>query len=187
MLGCWISQRKFMKAIALALAAPAGFVICWTALGQSPSHLGMWIRHGLELESGYSGAMSLVPKTPVLCAALAALALAAGALFATIMRARGGLLLLGGRDHPGTIYIPGVEGRIHAFRGLARLCVPVVSAVGHGAVSTQRPARCTPNISPAGIECRFRYQHGTLPGWGAFPDSGVRMAASCRMATTRCP
>ncbi len=92
-LGCWISQRKFMQAIALALATPAGFVICWMALGQSPSHLGMWIRHGLELESGYSGAMSLVPKTPVLCAALAALALAAGALFATIMRARGGLLL----------------------------------------------------------------------------------------------
>ena len=92
---CWIRQRKIMKAIVLALAAPAGFVVCWMALGQSPSHLGPWIRHGLELESGYSGAMSLVPKTPVLCAALAALALVAGALIATIMRARGAAASVG--------------------------------------------------------------------------------------------
>src|SRR5208283_5368926 len=39
------------------------------------------------------GAMSLVPKTPVLCAALAGLALFVGVLAATVMRARGGLLL----------------------------------------------------------------------------------------------
>jgi hypothetical protein len=90
--GCWIRQRKLVNAIALALAAPAGFVICWMALGQSPSHLAKWIRHALELESGYSGAMSLGPKTPVLCAALAGLTLFVGALFAAIMRARGGLL-----------------------------------------------------------------------------------------------
>jgi hypothetical protein len=90
--GCWITQRKLMRAIALALAAPAGFVVCWIALGQSPSHLAMWIRYVLELESGYSGAMSLAPKTPVLCAALGGLALFAGALFAAIMRARSGPL-----------------------------------------------------------------------------------------------
>ena len=90
--GCWIRQRKLMRAIALMLAAPAGFVVCWMALGQSPSHLAMWIRTALELESGYSGAMSLVPKTPVLCMALAGLALFAGALFTAIMRAQGRLL-----------------------------------------------------------------------------------------------
>ena len=89
---CWIRQRKILKAIVLALAAPAGFVACWMALGQSPSHLAPWFRHGLELESGYSAAMNLVPKTPVLCAALAALALFVGAFIATIVRARGGLL-----------------------------------------------------------------------------------------------
>ena len=92
---CWIRQRKTVKAIVLALAAPAGFVACWMALGQSPSHLAPWFRHGLELESGYSAAMNLVPKTPVLCAALAALALFVGALIATIMRAQGGLLTWG--------------------------------------------------------------------------------------------
>jgi hypothetical protein len=36
--------------------------------------------------------MSMVPKTPVLCAALVALALFAGALIVTIVRARGGIL-----------------------------------------------------------------------------------------------
>ncbi len=77
---CWIWQRKILKAIVLALAAPAGFVACWMALGQSPSHLVPWFRHGLELKSGYSAAMNLVPKTPVLCAALAALALFRGRL-----------------------------------------------------------------------------------------------------------
>jgi hypothetical protein len=39
--------------------------------------------------------MSLVPKTPVLCAALAALALFVGVLMATIMRAKRGLLIWG--------------------------------------------------------------------------------------------
>ncbi|HXW15288.1 MAG TPA: hypothetical protein VEN79_12335 [Terriglobia bacterium] len=90
--GCWITQRKLMQATGLALAAPAGFIVCWMTLGQSPSHLAISIRHALELESGYSGAMSLVPKTPVLCAALAGLALFMVSLSATIMRARGGLL-----------------------------------------------------------------------------------------------
>lgn len=46
---CWIGQRKFLKAAVLALAAPAGFVAGWAALGQSPSHLGPWFRHALEL------------------------------------------------------------------------------------------------------------------------------------------
>ena len=76
----------------LALAAPAGFVAGWAALGQSPSHLGPWFRHALELESGYSAAMNLAPKTPVLVAALAALALFVAAFFVTAMRARRGLL-----------------------------------------------------------------------------------------------
>ena len=92
---CWIRQRKILKAIVLALAAPAGFVACWMALGQSPSHLAPWFRHALELESGYSAAMNLVPKTPVLCAALAALALFVGALIATMVRAHGGILTWG--------------------------------------------------------------------------------------------
>jgi hypothetical protein len=92
---CWIRQRKFLKAIVLALAAPAGFIACWVAFGQSPTHLAPWFRHALELESGYSAAMNLVPKTPVLCAALAALALFVGAFIATIVRARGGILTWG--------------------------------------------------------------------------------------------
>jgi hypothetical protein len=92
---CWARQRKILKAIVLALAAPAGFVACWVALGQSPSHLAPWFRHALELESGYSAAMNLVPKTPVLCAALAALALFVGAFIATIVRAQGGVLTWG--------------------------------------------------------------------------------------------
>src|SRR5208282_3065755 len=92
---CWIRQRKTLKAIVLALAAPAGFIACWMALGQLPSHLAPWFRYALELASGYSGAMNLVPKTPVLCAALAALALFVGALIATTVRTQGGLLTWG--------------------------------------------------------------------------------------------
>jgi hypothetical protein len=92
---CWIWQGKTLKAIVLALAAPAGFVAFWAALGQSPSHLAPWFRHALELESGYSAAMNLVPKTPVLYAALAALALFTGAFIATIVRARCGILTWG--------------------------------------------------------------------------------------------
>jgi hypothetical protein len=89
---CWILQRKNLKALVLVLAGSAGFVACWVALGQSPSHLAPWFRHGLELESGYSAAMNLVPGTPVLCAALAALALFVIAFIATIARARRSLL-----------------------------------------------------------------------------------------------
>jgi hypothetical protein len=92
---CWIGQRKFLKVIVLTLAAPAGFAACWAALGQSPSHLVPWFQHALELESGYSAAMNLVPKTPVLCVALAALALFVGAFIATIVRAHGGILTWG--------------------------------------------------------------------------------------------
>ncbi|MGD0223048.1 MAG: hypothetical protein ABSF71_11985 [Terriglobia bacterium] len=93
---CWIWQRKNRKAIALALATPTGFVAFWMALGQSPSHLAPWFRHALELESGYSAAMNLVPKTHVLYAALAALGLFVVALIATIARARGSLLTWAG-------------------------------------------------------------------------------------------
>ena len=85
---CWLRQRKFKNAMILALAAPAGFISCWMVCGQSISHIVPWIWHGLELESGYSGAMNLVPKTSVLCPALAALALFATALIAMISRAR---------------------------------------------------------------------------------------------------
>ncbi len=92
---CWIGQRKFLKVIVLTLAAPAGFAACWVALGQSPSHLVPWFQHALELESGYSAAMNLVPKTPVLYAALAALALFIGAFIATIVRAHGGIITWG--------------------------------------------------------------------------------------------
>jgi len=89
---CWVSQRKFTRAMVLAIAAPAAFIVCWMALGQSPAHLAPWIRHGLELESGYSGAMNLVPKTPVLCSALAGLALFTAALIALFARARRDLI-----------------------------------------------------------------------------------------------
>jgi hypothetical protein len=92
---CWVRQRKAKKAAALALAALAGFVACWMALGQSPAHLFPWIRNALELESGYSAAMNLVPKSPVLVASLAALALFVGALIATTVRARSGILTWG--------------------------------------------------------------------------------------------
>ena len=68
--GCWLRQGKISKAITLALATPVGFVACWMALGQAPSHLVPWIWHALQLESGYSAAMNLAPKTPVLGAAL---------------------------------------------------------------------------------------------------------------------
>jgi hypothetical protein len=83
---CWIWQRKLTRAVALAISAPAGVLAFWIAVGQSPFHLAAWFRHGLELESGYSGAMSLVPKAGVVCAALAGLALFAGALTMTIVR-----------------------------------------------------------------------------------------------------
>jgi hypothetical protein len=92
---CWIGQRKILKAIVVALTASAGFIACWVALGQAPSHLAPWFRQTLELASGYSGAMNLVPKTSVLCAALGALALFVGALVATIEGAQGGLLTWG--------------------------------------------------------------------------------------------
>jgi len=85
---CWMRQRKFISAMVLALGTPVGFIVCWMACGQSISHLAPWIQHGLELESGYSGAMNLVPKTPVLCAALAGLAVFAGALIAMMARVR---------------------------------------------------------------------------------------------------
>lgn len=88
---CWTGQRKALRAFVLALATPAGLAACWMALGQSPSHLAPWFRHGLELQSGYSSAMNLVPKTSVLCAALTALALFVGAFIATIVRTRRGL------------------------------------------------------------------------------------------------
>jgi len=89
---CWIRQQKILKAIVLAVAAPAGFVACWMALGQAPSHLIPWFRDALELVAGYSAAMNLPPKTAVLWAALAALALFVGALIASIVRVRGGFL-----------------------------------------------------------------------------------------------
>ena len=92
---CWVWQRKVLKALVLALAAPAGFVACWMTLGQSPSHLAPWLRHALELESGYSAAMNLAPKTSVLCLALEALALFVVAFIATASRARNDLLTWG--------------------------------------------------------------------------------------------
>ena len=184
---CWIGQRKILKAIVLALAAPAGFVAGWVALGQSPSHLAPWLRHALELESGYSAAMNLVPKTPVLCAALAALALFVGAFIATIARARRGLLTWACPDHACPICFFCVEGGIHAFRGLARLCIPVVSAAGLGFLFPRRPVERAHGFSPAGVECHLRRQHGALPGRGELSDSGVRLAASYRLAPTRYP
>lgn len=93
---CWLWEQKNRKALVLALAAPAGFVAFWIALGQAPSHLAPWFHHALELESGYSAAMNLVPKTTVLCAALGALALFVGSLIAAIARTRGGLVTWAG-------------------------------------------------------------------------------------------
>lgn len=85
---CWSRERKIRKAMVLALTAPAGFIGCWAALGQSPSHIAAWFVHGLDLASGYSGAMNLVPKTSVLYAAFAALLLFVCAFIVTIARAR---------------------------------------------------------------------------------------------------
>jgi hypothetical protein len=89
---CWLRQRKTLMAIALAVAAPVAFVACWLALGQAPSHIVPWFRQGLELESGYSAAMNLVPKTSVLCVVLASLVLFVGAWIASIVRVNGGFL-----------------------------------------------------------------------------------------------
>jgi hypothetical protein len=91
---CWVWQRNITRIVVLTLGAAIGFVACWMGLGQSPSHLATWFRHGLELASGYSSAMSRVPKTNVLCAGLVALALFVGALMATIGRARRDLTTL---------------------------------------------------------------------------------------------
>ena len=136
---CWIRQRKTLKAIVLALAAPAGFVACWVALGQSPSHLAPWFRHALELTSGYSAAMNLVPKTPVLCAALAALALFVGAFIATIAWARGGILTWGVLITLAQyVFFAWKEG-FTRLRRLAHLCIPVVSASGLGFLFPRRP------------------------------------------------
>jgi hypothetical protein len=85
---CWLRQGQFKSATVLAIAGPAGFIMGWKACGQSIANIAPWVRHGLELESGYSAAMNLVPKTYVLCAALAGLALFAAAVFAMIVRGR---------------------------------------------------------------------------------------------------
>jgi len=87
---CLIWQRKIRDAIVLAVTILAAFAASWMALGQSMSHLAPWFRHGWELQSGYSAAMNLVPKTPVFYSALGALALFVVAFFATIARTRGG-------------------------------------------------------------------------------------------------
>ena len=91
-LTCWMWQRKIVNTAVLVLAAPSGFIAFWMALGQAVSHLAPWLRHGLELESGYSAAMNLVPKTAVLVPALVALALFVAALIATVRRSRRNLL-----------------------------------------------------------------------------------------------
>ncbi len=91
-IACWLRQRKFASAAVLAIAVPTGFVVAWKVCGQSIGHITPWVRHGLELESGYSGAMNLPPKVYVLCAALAGLALLAGAVIAMIVRGRRGFL-----------------------------------------------------------------------------------------------
>jgi hypothetical protein len=85
---CWIAQKKFSRCLALALAAPTGFVLGWRACGQSASNIGVWIHHGAQLESGYSAAMNLTPKTAVLAAALSGLALLVVATIAVVFRGR---------------------------------------------------------------------------------------------------
>ena len=89
---CWMTQKKFKSALALALGAPLGFILCWMACGQSISHIGGWIWRGVQLESGYSAAMNLTPKTAVLGAALAGLVLLAAATFTMILRGRNHIL-----------------------------------------------------------------------------------------------
>jgi hypothetical protein len=86
---CWIVQGKRRETISLILAAAGSFLVFWIALGQSPAHLPAWFRHGLELQSGYSAAMNLLPRTPVLCAALAALALFTVVWIAALARTGG--------------------------------------------------------------------------------------------------
>ena len=90
-LTCWICQRKIVPALVLALAAPLGFIACWMALGQAPSHLIPWFEHAWQLSAGYSAAMNLVPKTPVLAAAVAALVCFVGAFVATATGSHGAI------------------------------------------------------------------------------------------------
>ncbi len=82
----WASQRKFREATILAVAAPAAFVLAWKACDQPISNLGLWIHHGLQLESGYSAAMNLTPKSSVLLSAAAGLTLLAGGALALLIR-----------------------------------------------------------------------------------------------------
>ncbi len=83
---CWIRRGELKAAAGLGAGATTGFAVGWIACGQSVFNLAPWIKSGLELESGYSGAMNLAPKNPVLCFALAALMLFIGALIMMIAR-----------------------------------------------------------------------------------------------------
>lgn len=90
--GCWLRQGKIRAATSVVVGSAAGFILGWKACGQSVPHLVPWIKSGLELESGYSGAMNLSPKASVLCFALAALLIFIGALIALAVGARGNIL-----------------------------------------------------------------------------------------------
>lgn len=85
---CWATKQKVGQAVAMLVGASTAFVACWMAVGQSPKHLTAWLRHGLELSSGYSSAMNLVPKTNVLFAGLSSVAVFAAAWTIAASRAR---------------------------------------------------------------------------------------------------
>ena len=131
--------------------------------------------------------MNLVPKTTVLCAALAALALFVGAFIAAIARARGGLLTWGSCITLAQyVFLAWKEGFTrsgdwHAFVFLWFLPLGVAFCF------LRRPAGAPARFSPVDVGCRLRRQHGALPGGGALSDSGFRLAASCRLAAARCP
>ena len=141
----------------------------------------------LELESGYSAAMNLVPKTTVLCAALAALALFVGRLIAAIARARRGLVTWAGLITLAQyVFLAWKEGFTrsgdwHAYVFLwflpLRCCL----------LLPRRPVENARAFSPVDAGRRLRRQHGAVPGRGKLSDFGFRLAARRRMAAARCP
>lgn len=79
-----IFKRDIKSAATIATFFGTVFLALWLATGQQLVNLGPWIKGSLEISSGYSSAMSVLPKTNVFfaCAAAGAIFLAALALIA---------------------------------------------------------------------------------------------------------
>jgi hypothetical protein len=68
-------QRKWREAFTLILVAIVLFLFGWMVAGQHVANLPGWIKGSLEISSGYSEAMSLLPQVRVFMAGIAALLL----------------------------------------------------------------------------------------------------------------